>query len=186
MVPRIQLAVAIVVTCNVIGCQRPERPSPPPPVAPATPDEAFVSKAGNFKVSIRGKPTEKEQSLPRGTPVFYYIWEREGTAFVIAYSNHSAAETENEERLQELIDIFLNGSLRAQNAKVSQESRVKVANRYVGRDIMASYTTNPSTKLRGRLFFVGQRLYRLMVTGTQEVVEGEEVNRFFETFEVLE
>lgn len=180
MVSRVQLAVALVLACSVTGCrQRPGGGSL------ASPPAVFVSRDGNFKVSIRGTPAEQRQVTPHGTAIFYYLWESGGRLFSVAYSDHPKAATDTEEGLQKMIDVFLDGYLPKMKAKVTDSSRGKIGGSHVGRDFRADTTVIPSGKLRGRMFFIGQRLYRLEVVGTREVVEGQEANRFFQTFEVL-
>ena len=146
--------------------------------------QEFVSADGHFKVLMPGKPKEQVQATGVASMKTYMIEEKNG-AYMAAFSDMPIPANEPEATLQQRLDGSRDGCLRNTNAKLKKETKISLNGKYPGRDIEAEL---PDSKglLHARIWLVKQRLYQVMVVGTQSWANSADAAKFLDSLTLTE
>jgi hypothetical protein len=154
-----------VVLLFLSGCSKPEF-------------KEFRCAGGRFKVQMPGTPKEQQQEVS-GITLKSYSVENWTGAYAVAYADipHSFGELGG--KMTAMLDGAENGMVKNVNAKLLRSSEVKLANKFVGREVKAELP-NKGLVL-ARIFIINRRLYQVVVTGTREWVASADATKFLDS-----
>ena len=142
----------------------------------------FTSKEGGFKVLMPGTPKEKKQDA-QGVNMSMYIVEESSGAYFASYADLPIPKNEPDAKIQQRLDDSVKGAVTNVSAKVTSQSNIKLDGKYPGREIAADVPSkNGAMKLR--IYFVGTRLYQVMVLGTKSWLKSSDSSKFFDSFQL--
>src|SRR5262249_52775087 len=113
-------------------------------------------------------PEATTQKMPSGPPLKLYQVKGAGL-YLVATLDIPEAATEADDKLQARLDAGRDQGVQNAKGKLVQETRIKLANKYPGREILVEL---PASKemLRGRFYLVEGRMYQLVAVGSAEFV----------------
>ena len=148
---------------------------PPPP-----PMHAIESTAGRFTASYPEKPKKFARKIGEHEFTGYESETKDGTC-AVAYVDLPIPGGESDEKIRERIDAARTDVLASVQGNLTNEKDATVGSGRPGRDFTA---TANDKHLRGRVFLVGARLYRITVLGTEGFLNSEEATAFLDSFKL--
>ena len=143
----------------------------------------FASADGRFKVQMPGTPQEKTETVAGATMKIYTLREKDG-AYVVGFLDLPIPSGESEAQLQARLDGSRDGAVRGVGGTLTSESNITLSGKYPGREVQADI---PSKKgvLRARIYFVDQRLYQMIVTGTKPWATSADATKFLDSLVLM-
>lgn len=141
----------------------------------------FRCSGGRFTVQMPGTPREQQQDVA-GIPLKTYSVENWSGAYAVAYADIPHSFGDLSSRMTAMLDGAENGMIKNVNAKLLRSSEVKLANKFVGREVKAELP-NKGLVL-ARIFIINRRLYQVVVTGTREWVTSADATKFLDSLVV--
>ncbi|MFO0996124.1 MAG: hypothetical protein U1F33_05515 [Alphaproteobacteria bacterium] len=151
-------------------------------LAPARPAMAqtfaeFYSMEGGFAASFPRKPDYSTEQTAGGTPLHQYLVNLGRIAYLVAYSDEPADETEDPEvSLKRMQDSATRDMILQQQAKTSYGP-------YPGRAFI--YRDGSGVIVRQHIYLVRKRYYQVIFAGSDQPVDAELSERFFASFRLL-
>jgi hypothetical protein len=144
--------------------------------------QEFASASGKFQVEIPGTPTE-ETALAAGiTYTMYRVAERDG-AYGVAYADVPGSGGLSASQIEQGLNSARDGMVSNVNGKFIGESSITLNRVHPGREVRASLPIQDGIMI-GRIYFVKQRLYMVVVTGQSQWVNSFNAKRFLDSLEV--
>jgi len=145
----------------------------------------YVSTAGKYKVQMPGTPKEETQNLkgPNGENLSLStatVTKRDG-GFAVMFSDLSIPAGESEEQTQMRLDVSREGALKTIKGKLIKETKIALDGKYPGRDIEAA-SPDGKQSVRMRIYYVGTRLYQVMLVGTPTSIASPDAAKFLDSF----
>ena len=146
----------------------------------------FSPKGGKFTIKVPTKPKEQTQDVDTAVgPITLHLFTvpagKDG-AYLVAYADlpEDALDPDN---LDESFDGLEKGFIKGAKWKQLSSKKIKLQKKYPGREITFSV---PQLKAKGkaRFFVVQTRLYQIVAVGTEEFMEGEDIDFFFDSFRI--
>ncbi len=151
--------------------------------------ELEVSEGG-FRVLMRGAPHYVRQDLetPAGKMAAHlYSSDRTASYFAVGYSDYPlvlVVGSSPEALFKSVQDTWVR---RIKGRLVASDSALQLAGKYPGLEFTAEGTdAKGDTFVQSRLFLVDQRLYQLVAMGRKGEVDQGTVNRFLNSFRLIE
>ena len=145
---------------------------------------------GGFRIVMRGQPhvTKQEFETPAGRmSAHLYSSDRPASYYAVGYSDYplAFAVTENPEAMFKGVrDTWVR---RIGGRIVGLDRKLTLAGKYPGVEFTAEGNAKGADAfLQARLFLVDQRLYQVIVMGLKNQVPQGEVNRFLDSFQLVE
>lgn len=157
-----------------------------PLVAPGSdkPTE-FSSAACKFKAKFPGTPKEQSQ-MAAGVQMKMFATESRNGVFAVSVADMPIPANEPAEKIDERLDGAQAGVIKNVNGTLKDSKKVKLADKYAGRDFTATISKPMEGLIRARVYLVGKRLYQVMVMGTEDFVKSKDADQFFESFALTE
>lgn len=153
------------------GCSKPEF-------------KEFESSPGKYKVQLPGSPKEETKSAAGLTMNIASVQQRDG-AYMVMYSDLPISGTESEAEINSRLDGSRNGALGNIRATLSKETKIKLAGKYLGRDIEAELPEKQGA-LHAKIFIVGKRIYQVMTLGSTKWTYSADSAKFLDSFTLVE
>ena len=144
------------------------------------PLEEFSSPEYKFKAKFPGKPKEQDQSQ-MGITVKMFMTESKNGSYGVAVANIPPGIPGGGD-----LDGAVNGIVRSGNGTVKSNNPITVNGKYPGREFSATITQPKQGQARGKVFIAGNRLYQVLVLGTDSFANGTEANEFLNSFVLLD
>jgi hypothetical protein len=145
--------------------------------------QTVTSKDGKFKVAMPGKVTEKKQQVKTGSgdlKVTLLIADgRKDSNFVVSFTDYPEADVKKGS-VKKRLDQARDGAVSSAGGKVREEREIKLK-KHPGRHVVIEKEDDVIARMR--LFYVGQRLYQVMVLGD---APAKDVEAFLSSFELIE
>jgi hypothetical protein len=149
--------------------------------------EKVTSKEGKFTVEMPGKPKEssKEINTPNGaTTMYLFSLDGGAVAHLVTYSDHPA-KVVKDLGTDKCLDNVRDGNVKGIKGKLVDERKITIGkNRYPGRELIITF--GDSKAYRARIYFVDNRLYQIIYTGTEEGAKEKAVDAYLESFQLNE
>jgi hypothetical protein len=143
--------------------------------------QAFTSREGRFSVLFPGKPVHSEVRQPNETPGHVYgVTTRPAGGLFVGYYEYPVVPNVRRDVTREL-DGARDGAIRNIQGTLESEKKISL-NGNQGHEFVAS--TPMGVRLRARFYFVGNRLYTVLVTGNREEVDSPNTAKFLESFKL--
>jgi hypothetical protein len=152
--------------------------------------EKLREEAGNFTVSVPGKPVKHTQTVDtevgKVDAIYYLVELQEGQiVYAAAYNDYPKDFAQNAD-VEAVLDGVRNGNIKPHNGTVIDESKIKLDG-YPGREYtFKGKLGGDGEPINGhvRLFLVGNRLYQLIVLSSADTpAPKEDIGRFFFSFD---
>ncbi len=152
--------------------------------------EKLRDEAGNFSVSVPGKPVKQSQivdtEVGKVEAIYYLVELKEGNlVYAVAFNDYPKEFADNADT-DAVLDGVRNGNIKPHNGTVSSETKIKLDG-YPGREYtFDGKLSGDGVPVKGhvRLFLVGPRLYQLIVfAAADSLPEKEDIGRFFFSFD---
>ncbi len=145
--------------------------------------QPVTSAAGKYKLLMPGSP--KTQTQPAaGMTMHVQSYEEGDGAFMVAYVDTPIPDNESEAQIQSRLDGSRDGALSNISGKLVNESQIKLADKYHGREFRGDIP-----KLKGvvvaRVYLVGSRLYQVMAVGKPSWVDRDVIKKCLNSFELV-
>lgn len=171
-VNRVYRSALITVVLAFAGCAEPLPPE-------------FVSKEHKFRVRFGGVPTAFDRP-DNGIPSkLYTLATPDGAYTVRAYDLPVTAEQAREASTK-LLDEAKRDLIRSVGGTETSSESVVLSGKYAGRAFAATASGPQAGLLRGRVWLVGTRLYKVSAFGTPVFAESPAATAFLESFAVSE
>jgi hypothetical protein len=146
----------------------------------------FTSKAGKFTVKVPSKPSEKKRDTDfQGETVTIHTFAvpvaKDG-AYLVSYADFPE-DTFSEENTKTFLENYEKGFVKGAKGKSLSSKAVKQQKKYAGREFTFAIPELEG-KGRGRVFVVGDRLYQVTALGTEDFMDSEDIDFFFNSFKV--
>jgi hypothetical protein len=143
----------------------------------------FSPKDSGLKVKMPGEPKLVEQE-DQGVKVKTWFVERNDgkEGFGVSISDIPGAATDEDADLQKRLDGARDGLLRAVNGKLIQETKLTFDKKYPGREVIGSLKDDG--RIRSRYYLIKGRMYQVLVAGSKEFIESDEVKKYLQSFEL--
>ncbi len=146
--------------------------------------QAVTNAAGKYKLLMPGTPKTKSQNTASGVTMHVEYYEEGNGAFLVAYADTPIPADESEADTQTRLDEARDGALTNANGLLISESRIKLADKYHGREFRGTVG-----KIRGnlvaRVYIVDGRLYQIMALGKVSWINREVIKKCMDSFELL-
>lgn len=173
------LAFTLLLGCVTVALA--EKPKGPP----VPKGKEYVSKEGRFRVQQVGEPKSESKNLSTAAGVLEVKTERfEGVRDVmlaVVYTDYPESFREVDSR--KLIDGVCEG-MRGVDGKITRSREDTLGegeSTSTGRAVRIEAGRNV---IQARVFFVGNRLYQVMVSGPRDPVEGKVAQDFLSSFDL--
>lgn len=140
----------------------------------------FVCKEGGFQARMPGAPTRQVDHESGMTLVSWAVGTKDGVCS-ISYVDVPLPKAMPEERVQAMLDLSRDGMVESLHGVLTTSSRVLLAERHPGR-VYEATTHEPEGVIRGRIYLVDRRLYKIHVYGRKAYATSENANTFLESF----
>jgi hypothetical protein len=164
-------ALALIVAAGFVGCAEP-------------PPQEFLSVEHKFRVRF-GRPPKVEEKGEVVRSVVYAVRSRDGLLAVIV-TDLPRPDDDPADRVPVYLANARNDLMRATGGTLTADEAVVLAGKHPGRALTARVTVPQSGVLRGRLYFVGKRLYQVTAVGTDAFVNAPNATAFLESCAVTE
>jgi hypothetical protein len=147
----------------------------------------FTSEAGRFEIRLPAKPSEGSKTVPTAVGnVEAKIFQCQGPDWccMVMYSDYPRDMVMNAEP-EAVLDGARNGAVaNVQGAKLQSETRVKLG-KYPGRDVLINVQSGRFFA-RWRCYLVEERLYQIIVVGSEEFVRSQDTDRMLQSFKLTD
>lgn len=148
-------------------------------------DNKFYSEDGNFKANFSGTPEITKEDVPSdygNIEMFMFLYEKSITeAEMIAYSDYPSAIVEISSTDQMLQDAK-GGSVNSLGAVISEEKKLT----FNGHKAIQFRADNSQFYVDYLIFLVNNRLYQVAIMRDGSYATKENVDKFFNSFELVE
>ncbi len=142
----------------------------------------YSSAEGKFSCEFPGSPKEETQSAA-GVPMKMIGIDGGNVAYAVTYADMPIPANESADGIQDRLDGVRDGMLSSLGGKLKSESRIELDGKHPGREIRADLPEGKGT-VRARVFFVGTRLYQVMVIGEKGFAESADTLRFLNSLKL--
>lgn len=158
------------------------RPADPEPIA-KVPGAPIHSTNGKFKARFPASP-KKGTAEADGQTFTTYAVTAEGANYTAGYADHAELEAGTAKAKQAALDSLRDTTVMdlGDGAKIGKCELLVLAGRHRGWEFEASAGDQ---WVRGRVYVVGARLYRVTVRGSDAAVHDPAATAFFESFQVV-
>lgn len=146
----------------------------------------FRSKDGKFSVTMPDKPTEKTNKVKTAAGEveahLFLVNQKDGT-LLVSYSDYPAVAADGVEKV---LAGVVEGNVKSLKGKLASEEKITLGTKkHPGREIRVEV---PDSKrlYRAKLFLVGNRLYQVVVLGSDEFAKSKPVEDFLKSFAIDE
>lgn len=152
-------------------------------------DRPMVWKEGKIEIQFPGKPRESTQKNELGLNGAKLELTLDDGKVVYVASFTTVAGLENKAQHAELFNTTRDNLVKSLGGKLLSEKELQAAGnganspRDPGREFLIE--TPLVGVLRAQVYFVGDRLYRLMLAAPKEVVNGRDAETFFKSFKLV-
>jgi serine/threonine-protein kinase len=148
--------------------------------------EEYSSQEGNFSALMPGTPQYKKQPIQTAAgAIDMHMFSREfgnSSAYIIMYADYPQSVTSVP--ADKLLDGARDGAVGNSKGKLVQESGLILDGGHPGRELTVDMDGKGRMKLR--LFMVRQRLYQVMVLGSNpEFIESEANTKYLTSFKLI-
>ena len=148
-------------------------------VAVATADKPFASKDGKFTAKFPGTPKEHTQQAA-GVKLYLFALENKDGAYMAAYADMPIPQNETDKEIETRLDGSRDGMVANMKGKLTDEKKIKLDGKHLGREVFADLPAKDG-KVRARVYFVGTRLYQVMVVGKNDLLEAKATTEFLDS-----
>ena len=141
----------------------------------------YTSSDGNFSVSIPAAPSEQVQKSGSLT-IHQFVATQDDVAYIIIYVDYPAGMIKPgmEERV---LNAARDGATGNSKGRLLKERHIKLQGKYPGRELLV-LTADGKTAVKDRIYLVGNRMYQVMVSGTQEKLATPEIKAYLDSFQL--
>lgn len=150
------------------------------------PMEDFTSDAHKFKARFPGKPKLQSQPDPAGTTMQMYAVEDRNGVMAVAVADMPLPENMSETQVNGALEGAVNGQVRSGGGSLKTSSSIMVNGKYPGRELVASITQPKTGQVRSKIFLVKNRLYQVMVMGTDSYATSSQATEFLNSFQLMD
>jgi len=147
--------------------------------------EKFYSEDGKFKASFTGTPEVSNESIPTevgNIEMFMFMYEKSATEIeLLAYSDYPSALVEASDKDQMLQDAK-DGAVNNLGAIIVEEKKITYKG-YKGLEFKAN---SSQIYVNYKIFLVKNRLYQIAIMRDGSFASKENVDKFFDSFELIE
>jgi hypothetical protein len=143
--------------------------------------EPFVCKEGGFSAEMPGTPTREVDHEGAMTLVSWAVGTREGVCY-ISYTDVPLPKDIPEARIQAMLDLLRDQMVRDLGGTMTTSSRVLFAGKHPGRVYEATVHEPKEGVVRGRMYLVDRRLYKIHVLGRKEYATSADATAFLDSF----
>lgn len=165
-------AVILLVAVGVVFALIP-RPEPP----------EFVSKEHHFRAKFGGAP-EIHEKAGTVTKTTHYTVESPDGALIVAVIDLPVPDHPTTGAVELYLDTAKDDLIRIERAERISDGAITLAGKYPGREFTAKFQQPAPGVMRARIYFVGKRLYQVMVKGTEDYANSKEATAFLDSFMV--
>ena len=144
----------------------------------------FTSDDGRFTIQMPGSPAQQSQPM-MGTTMHLFSVESPDLMYGVGYADMPIPGLERESAMQ--IDNRLNGAVQGSvnniRGKLTRQASVTLGS-YPGKEYEANLPDGRGI-IRSRIYFVGKRLYMLMVAGKPNLVQSDDTKKFIGSFKLV-
>ncbi len=145
----------------------------------------FESQEGNFSILFPKQPTQSTQILRTAYGnVNQYIFtanDTNGIYYTIGYTDIPLQSFENR-TIDEMLDSATAGEVNGVGGTLISETVISI-NGSQGREVNISVAQG-DYRIKSQHFFIGQRLYQLVVIAPKDYIELKDVRNFLDSFEL--
>jgi hypothetical protein len=145
---------------------------------------SFTSPEGRFTVLMPAKPkTEvKNTDTAQGNlPLYLYSASNDNAYFLISYNDFPNV---NESNVQAALEAGRTGAIESMGGKLISERKISLGS-YPGLEFSAKAVSEGSEIIaNARLYFVGHRLYQLLVLAYKPHADSPDIQKFLTAFEL--
>jgi len=172
-----RFSLALLVLCPLALHAEEKKPAP------------FVSKDGRFSVALPDKPTERTVKVKFGDAdielrLFAVNQKDKERAFVVSYSDYPKDKigADREKFVAERIE----GNVSNLKGKVVSNEKLTLGKgKFPGREVRVELAEKKQL-YRARAYLAGERVYQVVLLGSDEFVKGKEADDYFASFAVDE
>ena len=151
----------------------------------------FTSKEWKFSARFPDEPKEKTQTAPLpgggGSIKFtIFISEARDGGCVVGVADMPIPARESDAIVQLRLDGARDGALKNVGGTLKESKEIRLAGKYPGREFTATITQPMQGQVRARIYFVGTRLYQVMVMGTDDYTTSKQADAFLDSFQLLQ
>ena len=139
------------------------------------------SPDGKFKILAPDELVEENPSDKGPTDRIWGITERHGRYMV--YTSEVGQST-SPEVIQQALERIARDLIEKTEAKLRTLTPIKLNDKYLGVEIEGDHPTQ-SASIRARIYYSPGRIYRIIVSGKNAWFNLAEVNKYFDSFEIL-
>lgn len=145
--------------------------------------ETFVCKEGGFQARM---PTAPIREVLTEGPLFSVSWSVESRdgIYWISYVDLPLPKDMPDARVQAMLDQSRDSTVETVRGAMTKSSNVLFAGKFPGR-VYEAKTIKPEALFRGRIYLVGNRLYRIHVLGRQAYATSADATTFLESFALM-
>jgi hypothetical protein len=147
--------------------------------------EQVVSREGRFRVRMPGQPRKEVRTVSsQAGPVTdtQFLLETKECSLGVRYADFDGPE-QQAITLEEIIRAGRNATLKQYNALFLRESDINFQG-YPGKEVVAEMPKRGTAYLRW--YAVNRRIYALVYMNNRPTSSTTEVNRFFDSFQIIE
>lgn len=152
----------------------------------SAPMEDFTSDAHKFKARFPGKPKLQSQPGPQGTTMQMYAVESRNGVMAVAVADLPLPSDMPPAQVDSALDGAMNGQVRSGGGSLKTSSSIMINGKYPGRELVASITQPKTGQVRSKLFLVKNRLYQVMVMGTDSYATSSQATEFLNSFKMMD
>ena len=143
----------------------------------------LAPKEMGFKALFPGEAKFKEEKI-RGSMVRLWLFDEKDLGFAITTTDIPSETFKGANRtVVEQLELFRDGAIANLRAEKIAAKDLRLTDKYPGREVEAKLPRDKKF-LRARFFLVDQRLYQIMVIGSEEEVNSAEATQFLESLVV--
>jgi hypothetical protein len=141
----------------------------------------FRCADGRFTVQMPGTPREERQEAA-GAVLKTYVLEVPNGAYTVSYADIPDTRVDPSGNMKALLDNAEKGLIKNVNGKLVRSAEVKLANKFVGREIKGELP--PSGLILARIFIINRRMYYVAASGTRAWATSPDVTKFLDSLVV--
>jgi len=151
-------------------------------------DTRFVEVAprgGRFTVQMPGQPKEQKNSVKTAIgPIEFhmFIYERDPNSdYMVGYNDYPEGMMKKADS-DKVLDGARDGAVKNVKGKLESEKKITLDG-HPGREFVA---TAEGLKVRDRFYLVNDRLYQIMLVGSNDFITGKDAEKFLNSFKLTE
>lgn len=140
----------------------------------------YTSNDGKFSVNIPAAPNEQVQKSGDLT-IHQFIATQDDVAYIIIYVDYPAGVIKpgNEEKI---LNAARDGATGNSKGKLLKERHIKLQGKYPGRELLV-LTADGKTAVKDRIYLMGNRMYQVMVSASQDKLSAPEIKAYLDSFQ---